>query len=353
LHGIIYNMKKIIKNAILALMCGAVLLSASGCGQTAEVTGHKQFFCMDTVMTLEAYGDKGSAAVDTATGVITDLASELDPQSESSEVYKMNNAGGVPVTVSDDIITMLSTAYKVYGQTDGALDLTVYPLSVLWGFIDLDNGGAGYVPTQAEIAAVLKKVGFSKVTVSHSTVTMPEGTEISFGSVAKGYTSDAAIASMKNSGVTSAIVSLGGNVQTLGKKPDGTNWNVAVEDPKDTSSYAGVLSVGQTAVITSGSYERYFEKDGKIYHHIIDPHTGSPADSGLLSVTIVCDSGLMADCLSTALFVLGPEKALDYWRNYGGFQMIMITTDSKILCTSGLKDSFTLSNTAYTVTYED
>jgi thiamine biosynthesis lipoprotein len=248
---------------------------------------------------------------------------------------------------------MLSTAYKVYGQTDGALDLTVYPLSVLWGFIDLDNGGAGYVPTQAEIAAVLKKVGFSKVTVSHSTVTMPEGTEISFGSVAKGYTSDAAIASMKNSGVTSAIVSLGGNVQTLGKKPDGTNWNVAVEDPKDTSSYAGVLSVGQTAVITSGSYERYFEKDGKIYHHIIDPHTGSPADSGLLSVTIVCDSGLMADCLSTALFVLGPEKALDYWRNYGGFQMIMITTDSKILCTSGLKDSFTLSNTAYTVTYED
>ncbi len=137
-------MKKIIKNIILTLLCGAVLFSASGCGQTAEVTGHKQFFCMDTVMTLEAYGDKGSAAVDTATGVITDLANELDPQSESSEVYKMNNAGGVPVTVSDDIVTMLSTAYKVYGQTDGALDLTVYSLSVLWGFIDLDNGGAGH-----------------------------------------------------------------------------------------------------------------------------------------------------------------------------------------------------------------
>ncbi|HBD85801.1 MAG TPA: FAD:protein FMN transferase, partial [Clostridiales bacterium] len=135
---------------------------------------------------------------------------------------------------------------------------------------------------------------------------------------------------------------LGGNVQTLGLKPYGSNWNVAIEDPNDTSQYAGVLSVGETAVITSGSYQRYFEKDGKTYPHILDPHTGYPADSGLKSVTIVCTSGVTADCLSTALFVLGKDAALDYWRTYGGFEMILITQDDQIVCTSGLKSIFTL-----------
>jgi thiamine biosynthesis lipoprotein len=344
-------MKNFLKKLIPAVLCASVLLAASGCGQ-AEVTGHKQFFAMDTVMTLDAYGDGGQAGVDAATSVITNLDNELDTQNKDSKVYAMNSAGGVPVKVTDDITAMLAAAQTVYERTGGALDLTVYPLSVLWGFIDLDNGGEGRVPTQAEIDAALKNVGLNKLTVSHSTVTMPVGTEISFGSVAKGYTSDSAIAAMKAQGVTSAVVSLGGNVQTLGTKPDGSNWNVAVEDPSDTTKYAGVLSVGETAVITSGSYERYFVKDGKTYHHILDPHTGYPADSGLLSVTIVCKSGLTADCLSTAMFVLGKDKAFDYWRTYGGFEMVLITTDKQIICTSGLKGSFTLSSSDYTVTYE-
>ena len=156
---------------------------------------------------------------------------------------------------------------------------------------------------------------------------------------------------MKKAGVESAIVSLGGNVQTLGLKPDGSNWNVAVEDPNDPGAYLGVLSVGQTAVITSGSYQRYFEQDGKVYHHILDPHTGYPADSGLKSVTIVCTSGVTADCLSTALFVLGKDAALNYWRTYGGFEMILVTTDDQVVCTGGLKNSFTLSDDSYTVTF--
>ena len=180
---------------------------------------------------------------------------------------------------------------------------------------------------------------------------MPAGTQISFGAVAKGCASKYAIDAMRKSGVTSGIVSLGGNVQTLGTKPDGSNWIVAVEDPNDTSSYVGTLSVGETAIITSGSYQRYFVgPDGMKYHHIIDPSTGRPADNDLVSVTIVCPDGTLADALSTAMFVLGENAALKYWRENGGFEMIMINKDNEIMCTTGLIEVFTLTNrTDYTL----
>lgn len=175
---------------------------------------------------------------------------------------------------------------------------------------------------------------------------MPAGTQISFGAAAKGYASDRAIEAMRNAGVESGIVSLGGNVQTLGLKPDGSKWTVAVEDPNDTGSYVGTLKVGETAVVTSGNYQRYFiGSDGVKYHHLIDPSTGEPANNGLVSVTVVCEDGTMADCLSTAMFVLGVNGALNYWRNYGGFDMVMITDENEVICTSGLVEVFELTNT--------
>ena len=122
---------------------------------------------------------------------------------------------------------------------------------------------------------------------------------------------------MKGVGVKSAIISLGGDVQTLGIKPDGSLWSVAVQDPQNTGGYVGILDIAEAAVVTSGSYERYFTKDGVVYHHILDPKTGYPADSNLLSVTVVCESGAFSDALSTALFILGEEGALEYYREYG------------------------------------
>ena len=169
----------------------------------------------------------------------------------------------------------------------------------------------------------------------------PDGMELDLGAVAKGYTGDRVMERFRAAGVTSAIISLGGNVQALGTKPDGSLWQVAVQDPEG-SGYAAVLSVADKAVITSGGYERYFEEDGKIYWHIIDPATGRPAENGLESVTIAADSGVLADGLSTALFVMGANKAAEYWRTNGGFDFILIDDGGTVTITEGLEDCFSL-----------
>ena len=344
---------KRIKTLLIALLCLISALPLGGCGGNKRY--EEQLFAMDTAMTLTAYGKNAEAGLSSAAGVLRSLDATLDPENEDSAVYAINHANGGSVVVKGQVAEMLSAAAEVYERSNKALDLSIYPLVKAWGFID----GKYTVPSAEEIEALRGNLNFSAVTVTSFTesgdylVTAPAETALTFGAVARGCASGYAVAALRASGVTSAIVSLGGNVQTLGLKPYGSNWNVAIEDPNDTSQYAGVLSVGETAVITSGSYQRYFEKDGKTYPHILDPHTGYPADSGLKSVTIVCTSGVTADCLSTALFVLGKDAALDYWRTYGGFEMILITQDDQIVCTSGLKSIFTLSNNSYSVAFTD
>ena len=184
-------------------------------------------------------------------------------------------------------------------------------------------------------------------------VSFPAGAKISFAAVGKGNAAENAINAMRNVGVTSALVSMGGNVQTLGLKPDGTNWNIAVQDPNNASTYLGVISVGETAVVTSGGYQRFFSQNGKTYHHLINPESGSPINNTLSSVTIICEDGTMADCLSTAMYILGESKALNYWRTYGGFEMILINKENQITCTKGLIEKFTLINDGYTLSYTE
>ena len=166
--------------------------------------------------------------------------------------------------------------------------------------------------------------------------------KIDFGGIAKGYTSSRIMQIYKKCGVTSGLVSLGGNVQLLGAKPDGSAWKVAVESPDEDGNYLGILQAKDKAVITSGGYERYFEKNGKKYHHIIDPATGYPAENGLVSVTIVSSDGTLADGLSTSLFIMGEEKAAEFWKAHSNeFEAIFATDDGTIYVTEGLKDSFT------------
>ena len=336
------NLTKIsFKRIALVLLCLAMLLSLCACGSSSKME-QKQIFAMDTIMTLTAYGKNAEAGLNAAASVINSLDAQLDPELPTSTTYGINHANGANIVVSAQIAKMLSTAQTVFNQSDGALDLSLYPVIKLWGFVD----GRYYVPTNEELSAALIQKNFDKMiltsypaTGSYS-VNFPAGTEISFASVAKGCAAENAVSAMRQAGVESGIISLGGNVQTLGMKPDGSKWTVAIQDPNNTSGWVGTVQVGEMAVVTSGSYQRFFEYDGNTYHHIISPQTAGPVSNGLLSATIICEDGTMADALSTAMFVLGEARALNYWRTYGGFEMILINKSGQVICTKGLIDNY-------------
>ena len=196
-----------------------------------------------------------------------------------------------------------------------------------------------------ELTGLLKHVDAAKISYDKDTREISfedDQMKIDLGGIAKGYTSSRIMDIFKENGITSGLVNLGGNVQALGTKTDGSNWRVAVQSPDDTEDYLGVLSIRDKAVITSGGYERYFEQDGVTYHHIIDPKTGYPAENGLVSVTIVSSDGTLADGLSTSLFIMGEEKAAEFWKAHSNeFEAIFATDDGTIYVTEGLKDSFT------------
>lgn len=333
-------MHKPTKAAVLIsilLLAGTFCALFSGC--SAEKKSESQVFAMDTVMLLTAYGENAEDALEAACDVIYTLDTDLDPEDAGSTVNELNRTGG-PCLVSDAIADMFDCASLVRQRSSGAFDLAVYPIVKSWGFI----GGDYRVPDDDELAGLLSVMDFGGITLETKDggayMTLPEGTQISFAAIAKGCASDMAVAAMRDAGCESAIISLGGNVQTLGMRPDGSSWSVGITDPEDTGSIVGVLRVGETAVVTSGSYQRCFELEGENYHHIIDPKTGRPASGGLLSVTVVCDDGVMADALSTALFILGENGAMDYYRTYAGFEMILITDDGRVILTSGLRGCF-------------
>ncbi len=328
------------KRLAAVLLCMACMLALAACGSVNMA--QKQIFAMDTVMTLTAYGKKADDALDAASSVIVSMQAELDPELPTSTTYAINHADGKNVVVNSQIAKMLSTAKAVYERTDGALDLSIYPVVRLWGF----TNGHYYVPTYEELSMQLAHKAYDKMvltsypaTGSYS-VSFPTGTEISFAAIAKGCAAETAVSAMRQAGADAGIVSLGGNVQTFGSKPEGGKWTVAIQDPNNTANYVGTVQVGEAAIVTSGSYQRFFEFDGNLYHHIINPLSGSPTSNSLLSATIICEDGTLADALSTAMFVLGESRALNYWRQYGGFEMILINKSNQVICTKGLIDVY-------------
>lgn len=190
---------------------------------------------------------------------------------------------------------------------------------------------------------LLHNVGYGKVLLEENFVTLPDGMQLDLGAVGKGYTGDILSGLLKEQGVTSALLDIGGNIQMIGRKPDGSRWRLGIQNPFGEGSL-GVLESEDGAVVTSGNYERYFMgDDGKQYGHIIDPFTGKPAESGLASVSIIAKEGKLCDALSTAVYVMGPEKATEYWRENGGFDMLLITENGQIYLTEGIKNDFILN----------
>ena len=312
---------------------------ASGEDADKETEASKDLFAMDTYMTLTAYGEHAQEAVDKAAERVEALDALLSTGNENSEIYQLNQNG--EATLSEEGGYLVERALELYKKTEGAFDIAIYPVMQAWGFPTQDY----HVPDDDTLKEKLALADASKVNYDKDTRKIffdQDGMELDLGGIAKGYTSSQIMQIYQDCGVTSGLVNLGGNVQALGCKTDGSKWRVAIQSPDDTEEYLGILEIEDQAVITSGGYERYFEKDGVTYHHIIDPAIGYPADSGLISVTIVSDDGTLADGLSTSLFIMGEEKAAQFWReNSDEFEAIMETSDGKLYVTEGIADSLT------------
>lgn len=324
-----------LSGVLLFLLCIAMLTACQNSDENKKVS--KDIFAMDTYMTVTAYGKNAENGVNKAVDEINRLETVLSAEKQESDIYKLNKTGSG--TLSTDTKNIVSKALEINKTTNGAFDISIYPLMVKWGFTTQKYN----VPSKNEISKLLKDVDSSKIIFDEKSgnIKLKENMKIDLGGIAKGYTSNRVMQIFKECGVKSGLVSLGGNVQALGTKTDGTAWQIAIENPDKSSDYIGVVSVKDKAVITSGGYERYFEKNGKTYHHILDPETGYPAESGVKSVTIVSDDGTLADALSTSLFVMGKEKALDYWREHKNeFDTVLVEDNGDITITGGLEKIF-------------
>ncbi len=299
----------------------------------SEVT----FFAMDTVMTIKASGAKSESAVDASKEAIIDIEKKLSVTDEKSLVYSLNKSK--EASLDDDLEYLFSVSEYVRDLTDGAFNICIYPIMKEWGFTTGDYN----VPSKDTLKELCNLVAESKINIEKQskTVSLSENAMIDFGGIAKGYATEIAVDVLKKNGIKRGLINLGGNVYAIGKKADGTPWSIAIQNPDSNKGYLGTLKVTDKAVITSGGYERFFEENGMVYHHIIDPITGSPASSGASSVTIVSSDPTLADALSTSLFVLGIDKSIDLWQeNPDLFEFIFYDEDGNLFITEGLKNDF-------------
>lgn len=286
-------------------VCGILamaLLCLSGC----SVHTQKTVFAMDTVMDLQVWGADSEKAVQALQQMITETENTWSAVKADSLIARLNRGE----TAQHELLKQVQA---LSARTKGAFDPNLGAAIALWGFRNKEY----YVPTSQQLETALQEKIWD------------------LGGAVKGYTGALAVQLLDEMNIDRAILNLGGNIQTYGQKPDGTPWSVAIQNP-DGGDHLGILSVvGTAAVVTSGDYQRYFEKDGVRYHHILDPKTGSPANSGLCAVTVVCRDGLTADVLSTALYVMGLEQAIAHWRESDDFQAVFVTDAGKLYATDG------------------
>lgn len=325
--------RSLLRKRGLAGGIAAILL----CGMTAcapREWAKAECFAMDTYNILEAEADQ--SVLDAAVVRLNELERIFSRNREDAVLYRLNAAGNLPrEDLPEELQFLLEESKRLCSETGGAFDPTLGVLVDLWNV----GGETSQVPGAEAIREAQGHCGPDRLSVGE-TIALADGMQLDLGAVAKGYATDLLADQLRDNGVENALLSLGGNVYTMGSK-HGKSFTVGIADPKEPAQLIGRLSVGGgKAVVTSGDYQRYFEMDGKRYHHILDARTGVPADSGLSAVTVVADSGLLADGYSTALFVLGKERGLEMVEADDRLEAIFIETDGTVTCSSGLEDAF-------------
>jgi len=342
---------KYLKSTFIIIVFIIITVFFTSCTKKCTQPVVVEEFCMGTWVTVKAYGDGAKEAVDKVFDRIREIERKMTINSPGGEINELNEkAGSVGVKLSSDTMYVIEKALLYSKQSLGAFDITIGPLVKEWGVYTSNPK----VPSEDEIRNLLNLVGYSDLIIDKDNGTAmlrKEGQIVDLGGIAKGYAGDEAVRILKEHGIKSACVDIGGNVVLLGKKPDGSNWLVGVQNPRGVSgSHICILELSDKTIVTSGDYERYFVKDNIKYHHIIDPRTGYPAKSGLLSATIVTEKSIDADALSTAVFVLGLDEGMKLVNSLDGVDAVLITEDKKVYVTDGLKGAFTMDD--YSGEYE-
>lgn len=356
------------KRICIMMLCLMLIFTSAGCSKSGKAASHtptaeenqrvdKTALKMDTTVSMKVYGPNAEQAIEAAMTRIDEIEQMASNTIETSDISKINQAAGKEyVKVHPEVIKMLKTAIKYSEISNGAFDITGGAIIKLWG-IGTDNAR---LPSEAEIKANLPLVGYKALSINEaegSVKLLKEGMSIDLGGIAKGFTADEVVKILKDNGVKSALISLGGSsIYTLGTKPDGTPWRVAVQHPREERNQGslGVIVSSDQAISTSGDYERYFIKDGKRYHHILNFSTGYPTDNGVISDTIVIDNdipdrNMIADILTKMVFVSGVDKGLEIINSIPGVSCMVITSDFKVYRSTGWKVEMTDWNSEFTI----
>ncbi len=322
------------KRVLLIFLTLSLLVSCSLVSCTEKPTPSASFFLMDTMITVTLYTDE-----ETAGPILAECRSMLEEldrlwsrTKEESDTSRFNASEEGLMTADERTIELLQVALDVSLKTDGAFDVTVAPLVTLWQTCEK----AGRLPTESELAAAMKTVGATEIVVEeNSLLKKNSNVKIDLGGIGKGAAISKIVSYIEYSGISGGLVSFGSNVAVIGRKPNGKDFRIALRDPKNTNASAGTLTLRAGEVLSvSGDYERFYVIDGKNYHHILDPKTGYPAESGLSSVAVVCRDGALADALSTALLVMGEERARAFYAaGFYEFEAVFIS-DTGVISTT-------------------
>ncbi len=305
---------------------------------------------MDTMISLTLWGDNGHQEIAKSEKYIYAMEDTFSTTRTTSEVYALNQNTDQWQAISPELATVLSEFLEVAQLTQGCIDPSILPLIEAWGFTQ----EVKQVPTEEEIQALLPYINYEAILLDMDKleVFIPQGMALDFGAVTKGYVSDQLALEYESQGFKSAMISLGGNIFAMGKKTDGSLWNIGIQYPYGGGAIASV-QVENKAVVTSGGYQRYFtDETGENHWHILDPHSGYPAKTGIASVTVISDSGFYADCLSTALFVMGLDQAISFWQTAQDFDVVIICDQGEVWVSSGLQFSVAEGYTVHQIAHE-
>lgn len=320
--------------------------------KTNSIITTQDSFQIGTYVTLSIYADAQvpDRVFDDLFNLIDKYEYMISKNIKGTELNKVNdNAGIAPVKVSKDIIEMIKLGLKYADVTKGKFDISVGPLVDLWGI----GTDFAHLPTDAEIKEKMALINYKKIIINEKDQTVyltDKGMEIDLGAIAKGYIADRLKELIQKEGYKSAIINLGGNVLTVGTKPNSDNWNIGVRNPEsDAGSTMGILKLKDNSIVSSGVYERFFIENNVRYHHIINATTGYPEQNNMLSVSIISERSVDGDALSTTVFLLGLKEGYKYIESLDGIGAVFIMSDHSVYVTSSLQDKFTLTSKDYTI----